>query len=198
MPLRSIKKNRRSGKGNNMAGRLNGVDLFNLIQHECIVDALEDNVKGASIDVRLGRYILCEDLGNPVVIDLAARQPIPTISVDLRNGPYVLEPGDFVLAQTIESFNLPLDVAAEFRLKSTIGRSGLDQAQAVWCDPGWHGSVLTLEIKNNWKRHSLILSEGLPIGQMIFEQLENPVPSEWSYAKRGRYNNDMTVKGPKK
>ena len=66
---------------------------------------------------------------------------------------------------------------------------------AGWCDPGWHGSKLTLELQNARKMHSLPLYPGLKIGQIIFfEMSERPIKS---YAVTGHYNNDKTVSGSK-
>lgn len=97
-----------------------------------------------------------------------------------------------MLAETVEVFNIPNYLAAEFRLKSSLARSGLDQSLAVWCDPGWHGSVLTLELKNVSQYHTLAFVAGMKIGQMVFFKGE-PVPSDASYAVRGQYNNDKEV-----
>lgn len=107
-----------------------------------------------------------------------------------------MQPGEFILAQTIEEFYLPNDIAAEFRLKSSVARVGLDQALAVWCDPGWNSSVLTVELRNNTRYHVLVLEAGMKIGQVVFFKGE-PVPDEASYAVRGQYNNDKIVTGNK-
>lgn len=79
---------------------------------------------------------------------------------------------------------MPNDLAAEFRLKSSLARAGLDAALAMWCDPGWHGSVLTLELTNALKMHSLRFRPGLKIGQMVFHR-GAPVPAHASYAVKG-------------
>ena len=64
------------------------------------------------------------------------------------------------------------------------------------CDPHWHGSVLTLELKNFTRSHIIELHDGCRIGQMIFYRSE-PVPRERGYAVRGRYNQDTSVSGVK-
>ena len=105
---------------------------------------------------------------------------------------YDLHPGEFILAHTIEVFDLPADISAEFKLNSSGARIGLDNALATWADPRWHGSTLTLELKNNTKNHIIRLHHGCRIGQMIFHRSE-PVPEDKSYAVRGRYLNDKSV-----
>jgi dCTP deaminase len=95
----------------------------------------------------------------------------------------------------MEVFHLPDDVAAEFRLKSSRAREGLDQALAVWADPGWHGSVLTLELRNNRQLWPQLLWPGMKIGQMVFHLMaERPLAS---YAQTGRYNGDATAQASK-
>ena len=66
---------------------------------------------------------------------------------------------------------------------------------AGWCDPGWHGSKLTLELQNARRMHALPLYPGLKIGQMIFFEMESmPI---MSYAQVGHYNNDTQVSASK-
>jgi dCTP deaminase len=158
-----------------------------------------ERVNAASVDVTLGSHLWIED-NRGGIVDLAAKETPRGRLIDIANTPYHLAPGEFVLAQTAEVFNLPANldeagvasISAEFRLKSSGARAGLDAASAHFCDPGWHGSVLTLELRNNLQYHSLILTAGSKIGQMIFFAGE-PVPAEASYAARGRYNNDRTT-----
>jgi len=95
------------------------------------------------------------------------------------------------LAETCELFNLPDDISAQFVLKSSRARSGYQHLFAGWCDPGFHNSKLTLELKNVRSHHAIPLYPGLKIGQMVFHQMSN-VPLN-SYAKTGHYNGHLTV-----
>ena len=157
-------------------------------------------VNGASIDVRLGRIFLQEkyhDVRYRPCVDLKKKESLNMHKRIFGWGDkFYLEPGEFILAETVEIFNLPLYISAEFRLKSSGARAGLDQALAVWCDPGWHGSVLTIELRNNCRFHTLVLEPGMKIGQVVFFKGE-PVPHKDSYAVRGQYNNDTEVTGNK-
>jgi dCTP deaminase len=145
-----------------------------------------DLINPASLDVRLGDSLLIESAQSRDLV------PYP-LSKHTEDNPYELRPGQFCLAPTMEVFHLPDDVAAEFRLKSSRAREGLDQALAVWADPGWHGSVLTLELRNNRQLWPQLLWPGMKIGQMVFHQMtERPARS---YAVTGRYNRDLAVQG---
>lgn len=141
-------------------------------------------INPASLDVRLGPHLKVEQ---------RFRRELRTIDISHTTPwePYWLQPGQFVLAETREVFNLPEYVAAQFVLKSSRAREGIQHMLAGWCDPGWHGSVLTMELKNVRRWHAIPIWHRMPIGQMKF-QLMSARPKV-SYAVTGRYNHDLTV-----
>lgn len=156
-------------------------------------------VNSASIDICLGSKILVEpdsdDLnGEYQYTSLKHKEAIIWKEVNLEEENYFLYPGNFILAQSVEIFNLPNDISAEYKLKSSMARIGLDHLNAGWCDAGWHGSVLTLELKNVSSNTVIELCAGDKIGQMIFFRHEE-VPADKSYAVRGRYNLNTEVSG---
>ena len=165
-------------------------DLVQLVDAGVITGlASPSQINAASIDVRLADGILVER-PHGKFIDLAAKHAPDFDPAPLEDGRVYLYPGTFVLASTIETFHLPNDIACEFKLKSSAARSGLDHALAGWGDPGWHGSRLTLELHNTLQWQTLILTPGMPIGQIVFWR-GAAVPDEASYATRGQYNNDL-------
>ena len=166
-------------------------ELLELIERGVIENAKIEAVNAASIDLHLGPVILVEEPGN-AVIDYRAREKPAMKKVHLHEDGFVLEPNQFILAQTVEVFNLPLDISAEYKLKSSMARIGLEHLNAGWADAGWHGSVLTLELKNITQCQRILIRPGDAIGQMVFFR-HKPVPLERSYAARGRYNGDKTV-----
>jgi dCTP deaminase len=138
----------------------------------------------ASLDVRLGDTLLIESAESPALV------PYP-LQHHGEADPYWMRPGQFVLAQTVETFHLPDTIAAQFVLKSSRAREGLEHLLAGYCDPGWSGSVLTLELHNSRQLHNIPLWPGMRIGQMVWQRLA--VPPRRSYRKTGRYNGDPTV-----
>ena len=159
-------------------------------------------VNAASIDIRLGRRIGREKRINPFknepqIVDYGLREPLSMGFYNLAEEGTVLDPGEFILAESEEIFNLPLDISAEYKLKSSMARIGLEHLNAGWADGGWHGSVLTLELKNMTQYHSIRIQPGQFIGQMVFFR-HTPISYDDSYAARGRYNNDTEVSGIKK
>lgn len=174
-------------------------ELRSQVQNIMVMPVPDDHVNAASIDVTLGPSLWVESLapGEGLGVVLRERQGMSMAELTLTPGQvFWLMPGQFVLAATAETFNLPLDVSAEFRLKSSVARMGLSHALAVWADPGWHGSVLTLELHNITQQHAIGLQMGDRVGQMIFHK-HAPVPLSASYAKRGAYNNDLAAQPAK-
>lgn len=167
-------------------------ELCELVERGVIGPVDPKAINAASIDVRLGHEIVCEQLKvSPPPVDIHKREVFDSYKLNIDGG-YDLQPGEFILAQTMETFNLPNDICAEFKLKSSGARTGLENALATWCDAGWNGSVLTLELKNLLRFSSLRLTPGMYIGQMLFYRVKE-VPTERSYATIGRYNNDKSV-----
>jgi dCTP deaminase len=143
-------------------------------------------VNPASLDVRLGDTLLIESA------ESADLKPYP-LSQHSPEDPYLMRPGQFVLAPTVEQFSIPADVSAQFLLKSSRAREGLNHLLAGWIDPGWSGSVLTLELHNVRQLQPVRLWPGMKIGQIVFHYLAS-TPAR-SYAVTGRYNGDTTVQG---
>jgi dCTP deaminase len=170
--------------------------LVELVERGVIEGVEPGRINAASIDVTLGDVVWRESSRAREIVDLS-RKGVPAMErIEMDANGHALHPGEFVLAQTREVFNLPDNIAGEFRLKSSGARSGLQQSLAVWLDPGWHGSVLTLELSNILQHHRLLLRPGMPIGQIILFHGE-PVPAERSYRAVGQYNGDREAQPSK-
>lgn len=170
--------------------------LVELVERGVIEGVEPERINAASIDVTLGDVVWIEYARNGSTVDLARKCAPSMMRAEISSNGFELKPGEFCLAQTRETFNLPDDVACEFRLKSSSARAGLDQALAVWVDPGFHNSVLTLELRNNLKHHRLLLRPRMPIGQLVFWRGE-PVPEHRSYRVVGQYNGDREAQPSK-
>lgn len=143
-------------------------------------------VNPASLDVRLGDTLLIESAESPELIPYS-------LAHHSQAKPYMQRRGQFVLGQTMERFNIPKDIAAQFLLKSSRAREGLNHLLAGFIDPGFHGSVLTLELHNVRQLHPVALWPGMRIGQIVFHRMS--AEPQACYAQTGRYNNDTTVQG---
>ncbi len=163
-------------------------EIFDLIQQGMVQHYQPEQINPASLDLRLGNLIMLESVQEHQMIPL-------DISKYTIDHPYELVPGQFVLAQTMEVFNMPEDVAGLFFLKSSRAREGYENLHAGYADPGWHGSTLTLELKNARQLQPLPIYPGLKIGQMVFFRMS--AKPALSYAAVGHYNNDKLVSASK-
>lgn len=168
-------------------------ELVELVE-QGVIDAPIENINGSSIDITLHHTLLAE-AQRPTVINLAARDNMHT-RIKAIDCEYPLQPGEFILASSAEVFNLPRNISAEYKLKSTMARNGLEHLNAGWCDAGWNNSRLTLELKNMTRYHTILLTPGMKIGQMVFFR-HPPVPANKHYGVMGQYNNQSTVTGSK-
>ena len=157
-------------------------------QHAMVTPFNPDLLNPASIDVTIGGRIMVE-------VPEAPELQLVSIEGHTAADPFMVRPGMFMLAETREIFNLPDHVGAQFVLKSSRAREGWDHAEAGWCDPGWYGSRLTMELRNQRRWHDLVVWPGMKIGQMKFLLVSGSV--ERSYAETGRYNADLGVTGSK-
>lgn len=100
------------------------------------------------------------------------------------DGEFVLPPYGFALGATVERVSLPVDVAARFEGKSSIGRLGLlPHVAAGFIDPGFSGWI-TLEL-HNVTPCPIVLLPGMKIGQLCFFQLSSPVDIAYGHAGIG-------------
>lgn len=167
---------------------LSDTEIHDLIQQGMVQHYQPELINPASLDLRLGDLIMLESVESHQMIPLS-------IKGYTAEHPYELVPGQFILAQTMEVFNMPEDVAGLFFLKSSRAREGYENLHAGYADPGWHGSTLTLELKNQRQLQPLAIYPGLKIGQMVFFRMsQRPA---LSYAAVGHYNNDKLVTASK-
>jgi dCTP deaminase len=136
-------------------------------------------VQPSSVDVRIDKYFRVFENHRYPHIDPAIEQPDLTRLVEPAvDEPFILHPGEFVLASTYEVITLPDDVAGRLEGKSSLGRLGLlTHSTAGWIDPGFSGHV-TLEL-SNVATLPIKLWPGMKIGQLCLFRTSSP--SEFPY-----------------
>ena len=142
-------------------------------------------VQPSSIDVRLDRFFRVFENHRYPHIDPAIEQPDLTRLVEPeKDEPFILHPGEFVLASTYEVISLPDDIASRLEGKSSLGRLGLlTHSTAGFIDPGFSGHV-TLEL-SNVATLPIKLWPGMKIGQLCFFRLSSPAEHPYGSAKYG-------------
>jgi dCTP deaminase len=131
-------------------------------------------VQPSSIDVRLDRLFRVFNNHLYTHIDPAERQDDLTALVDVPDGQaFILHPGEFVLASTLETVTLGRQLAARLEGKSSLGRLGLlVHSTAGFIDPGFSGHV-TLEL-SNVASLPIRLWPGMKIGHICVLRLSSP------------------------
>ncbi|MEU8469611.1 dCTP deaminase [Streptomyces sp. NPDC029006] len=145
----------------------------------------EAMVQPASIDVRLDRdFRVFENHRHPCINPAAEQEELTRLVRVEGDEPFVLHPGEFVLASTYERVALPDDLAARLEGKSSLGRLGLiTHSTAGFIDPGFDGHV-TLEL-GNMATLPILLWPGMKVGQLCVIRMTGPVEHPYGSAVRG-------------
>ncbi len=142
-----------------------------------------------SIDFRLGNTFRVFNYSKVPFIDPHTQPGSDgmTHEITIENGePFILHPGDFVLATTLESFSLSDDLLARLEGRSSLGRLGIVvHSTASVFDPGWQG-VIVMEL-GNLGRMPVALYPGMRICALTFEELSSPVDVPYSAKKNAKY-----------
>jgi dCTP deaminase len=162
--------------------------IRNRCEEQRLVTPYDPNlVNPASIDLQLGDHLLLESCEKGFVEY--------RLNSHNKQNPFLFRPGEFVLAPSLETINMPDDLVGEVMLKSSMARQGVDHLKAGYLDPGWHGSSLTMELKNVSQLRVIPLWPGMRIVQIKLTLLS--IPPDVSYSQCGRYNNDQKAQPAK-
>lgn len=167
------------------ASMLSDIEILNRLvdqdDKKCIfVSPLIDpptQIGPSSLDLRLGFDLVGTRTLQETHIDLAGkeareklREQNPRYFDRQRlspDGNFVLHPGAFLLASTLEFIRLPRDIAGRLEGRSSLGRLGLQvHATAGFVDPGFEGT-LTFELINSGKLPIQVFP-GVRLGQICF------------------------------
>ena len=148
----------------------------------------DDSLQAASYDLHLGCYVKIADFYETEIVDGVPTHKIVWREEKFEEGHsgqlyYVLRPNDFVLLSTVEEVFVSPTLASAVAGKSSKARDGIAVEFAGWVDPGFRGQI-TLEVKNNLP-FPITLTAGMPICQIIFEQLR--APTQRPYGLKGHY-----------
>ena len=146
-----------------------------LAKGRIVIDPLgEGCIQPASVDVHLDRQLLVFRNSRRPYIDVRQEMGDLTEMVEIEGDqPFMLHPGEFVLASTVEHMEVPDDLVARLEGKSSLGRIGLlIHSTAGYVDPGWKGH-LTLEL-SNVANLPVTLYYGMKIGQLSYLRLSTP------------------------
>jgi dCTP deaminase len=149
-----------------------------------------------SLDLRLGTAFRLFDHSKVAYIDPldpARNGRNATKEVKIKKGEaFIIQPGDFVLATTIESVQLADDLLGRLEGRSSLGRIGIIvHSTAAVFDPGWQGRVV-MEL-GNLGRMPVALYPGMRICSLTFEEISSEVEVPYWKKKGAKY---VGQKGP--
>lgn len=147
-----------------------------------------------SVDFRLGTTFMVFEHSRHSFID--PRQPqsigdaMRTIEV-APDEPFIMQPGDFALASTMERLELPDDLLGRLEGRSSIARLGITvHSTAAVFEPGWIGTA-TMEL-SNLGRMAVALYPGMRICAFSFEQVSSPVMTPYRKKAHNKYAGQIT------
>lgn len=142
-----------------------------------------------AIDLRLGNtFRVFEHSKNPY-IDPTKKDYSNEITreVKLKNGEaFIMQPGDFVLAVTMEKLTISPSLLGRLEGRSSLGRLGIVvHSTASVFHPGWEGQAV-LEL-GNLGRMAVALYPGMRVCAMTFEQLSSEAETPYNKSKVAKY-----------
>lgn len=155
-------------------------------QHRIVISPLfEDDLQDTGVDVRLApEFIAFRHSGTPVYDpldnDFDPRSTQESV-YKAWGEPFILHPGDLVLAATLEYVAVPFDLTAQVITRSSFGRLGLITATAVGVQPGSRGCI-TLELVNHGTT-PIALYPGTRVAELVFFTIADPIEG----AQPGKY-----------
>lgn len=150
---------------------------------------LKTQLGSCSIDLRLGNSFRVFEHSRSPYIDPAKKDYSNQITREIvvRKGEhFVMQPGDFVLAVTLERVKIAEDLMGRLEGRSSLGRLGIVvHSTASIFDPGWDGKCV-LEL-GNLGRMAVSLTPGMRICAMTFEELSSKADVPYTKKKMAKY-----------
>jgi len=142
-----------------------------------------------SIDLRLGNIFRVFEHSQNAFIDPSKKDYSNEITREVRvkkGDRFIMQPGDFVLAMTLERVKIPNDLVGRLEGRSSLGRLGIVvHSTASTFDPGWDGNCV-LEL-GNLGRMAVSLTPGMRICAIQFEELKSPAETPYSKKSQAKY-----------
>lgn len=150
---------------------------------------LDTQLGSCSIDLRLGNTFRIFDHSRYPYIDPSQKDYSNEITkvIKIKDGEsFIMQPGEFVLAVTLETVKIPRDLMGRLEGRSSLGRLGLVvHSTASIFDPGWDGKPV-LEL-GNLGRMAIKLTSGMRICAMTFEEMKSPAQVPYTSKKFAKY-----------
>ncbi|MEJ7838102.1 MAG: dCTP deaminase [Thermomicrobiales bacterium] len=157
---------------------------------------LDKQLGSISVDFRLGSTFMVFEHSRFSFIDprspLSIGDAMRTIEV-AQDEAFIMQPGDFALASTMESLELADDLLGRLEGRSSIARLGITvHSTAALFEPGWIGTA-TMEL-SNLGRMAVALYPGMRVCAFSFEEVSSPVRVPYRDKIGNKYAGQQTPK----
>ncbi|MEX0650345.1 MAG: dCTP deaminase [Candidatus Andersenbacteria bacterium] len=154
----------------------------------------ESQLGSSSLDLRLGYYFRIFKHRRTPFVDPFDAKTTEGMTEEIKitqKEPYVIQPGEFVLASILEWVELADDLSARIDGRSSLGRLGLViHSTAGHIDAGFKGSI-TMELSNIGMM-PIVLYPKMRICQLVFEPLSSPAERPYTLKPGAKYHNKTT------
>lgn len=159
-------------------------ELLRLVKKIKLVENLSDreltNLEGAGFDIRIGKVFRLKGSG---YLGIEERKTPDAVLIKeytkTKTQKFIIKPGQQYIVSTIEKVNLPVDITANFWLRSTLYRSGIILSGGNVA-PGYSGE-LSFTFFNSGKSN-VIIELGARIVHILFYRVEglgNSYRGQW-------------------
>ena len=168
-----------------------------------IVDGKISIDPSPDFDKQLGSCSIDFHLGNTFKIFNHSKYPFidprsPNLTSELMKDivvagdePFIMRPGEFCLATTVENLKLSDDLLGRLEGRSSLGRIGIIvHSTAARFDPGWDGTPV-LELGNIGVL-PVALYPGMKICSFTFEELSSPSDNPYVKRKNAKYTDQKS------
>ena len=154
----------------------------------------ENQLGSCSIDFHLGNTFKIFNHSKYPYIDPRSPNLTSELMKDIvvpGDEPFIMRPGEFCLATTVENLKLSDDLLGRLEGRSSLGRIGIIvHSTAARFDPGWDGTPV-LELGNIGVL-PVALYPKMKICSFTFEQLSSPSENPYAKRKNAKYTNQKS------
>ena len=160
---------------------------------------LKEQLGPCTIDFHLGQSFKIFDHSKFPYIDPRQAKLSEEVmkEIKVREGePFIMRPGEFVLATTEESLELDDDLIGRLEGRSSLGRLGIIvHSTAARFDPGWVGKPV-MELGNIGVM-PVAIYPGMRICSFTFEELSSPALTPYRKKKDAKYSGQRAPESSK-
>lgn len=110
------------------------------IKHKLVHPFIPENCKGATINLTLDSKIK-KYISEKEIVMGEEVQPDQYEDIDIAEKPFVLQPNESVLIQSVESINIPDDMSGQINERYSVKLLGLLISPASYLNPGYRGTM---------------------------------------------------------